>query len=116
VIESHHCSEERYIEAWFTLPPSELRSVLLAAPGGQAQRYPVSSYIRAMLNGESVALLGDAQANGLKAPNAVVQTTITAMAILEARLRGEVRTALALADRIEKDAPEANAVVPLRVV
>lgn len=103
--------EQHYIEVWFTLPPDELRDVLLAATDEQPQRHPVFAYIRAMLNGESVPLLGDARAAGLKAPNAAVHTTMLSMAILEARLQGELRTALALSDRIAQDAPPANALV-----
>ncbi len=103
--------EQHYIEVWFTLPPAELQGVLLAATDAQPQRYPVFAYIRAMLSGESVPLLGDAREGGLKTSNAVVHTTMVAMAILEARLRGELRTALALSERIAQDAPPANALV-----
>lgn len=99
------CFEEHYIEVWFSLPPAELKTVLDAAPDVHPQTHPVFTYIRSLLRGESVPLLGDAYEGGLKASDPVVHTTLLAMAVLEARLHGELRTAIELSDQIALKVP-----------
>lgn len=103
--------EEHYIEAWFGLDPVELRSVLNAATEREVRTRPIVGYIRSLLRGETVPLLSDVRQNGVKTLRASERGAVVAMAVLESRLRGELSTAMQLAERLGADAPAANALV-----
>lgn len=103
--------EKHYIEAWYGLEPPELRTVLEAAPEAELRKRQLAGYILALLRGEPVPLLEDAKLNGLKTDDAASRGTVSAMAILEARFRGDLQFAISLIDRLRADAPANNALV-----
>lgn len=103
--------EAHFIQAWFAFEPAELRTVLEAAPEGELRTRPVASYVLAVLRGEPVPLLEDAKHNGLKVEDAIGRGTAIAMAVLEARMRGEMHFALSLLDSIRADAQARNALL-----
>lgn len=103
--------ERHYIEAWYGFEQPELRAVLEAAPEAEIRKRQLAGYILALLQGEPVPLLEDAKLNGLKADDAASRGAISAMAILEARFRGELQFAISMIDRLRADAPANNALV-----
>lgn len=103
--------ETHYIQAWYGLEPQELRTVLEAAPEAELRKHPLAGYVLTVLRGESAHLLEDAKQNRLKSDAAINRGAMSAVAILDARFRGELQFAVTLIDRLRADAPASNALV-----
>lgn len=103
--------QRHYIEAWYGLEPPELRTVLEAAPDAELGKHQLAGYILALLRGEPVPLLEDVKLNGLKSGDAARRGMMSAMAILEARFRGELQLAMSLIGRLRADAPANSTLV-----
>ncbi|MCR2817849.1 LuxR C-terminal-related transcriptional regulator [Microbacterium sp. zg.Y1090] len=84
------------IEAWFGLPPAEVREILEAAPDDALRSSVVSTHVLAFLRGEHVPLMDDVDRASAGAEALRRDPATLALAVLGARVTGQHRTALAL--------------------
>ncbi|GAB3600226.1 response regulator transcription factor [Microbacterium tumbae] len=103
--------EAHYVRAWFGLGQSELRSVLEAAPEPSIRSRPLARYTLALLRGEQMPPLEDMTQAGRKTMDPASRGMAAAMGVLEARLRGELSTAISLIERVRAEPPVRNALV-----